>query len=308
MLHKAQEGVQGGTLAGGSPFLFSSLWTCAPIRWEVVDGLSCDSTPFLWCLPKETVSSRQRKALFYLGGSTIRVSAAASVDGTFLARLGEGVGGLPGAQVSLTQSAVMLGLRVRGRGGWDQPATVAAPISAFLWGSTPFLCARAKKWGGTGSRGHKLPPKKTAHPHQAPDQHQPLPKVGRGTSRLPTGSAHATGGAARVKKRLSLAARHRFFGQAPKKWGRIAGQAIDHLPTYRRTRTKRRKQEGGTPGEGSPWTKLSFALRAALTGRRYSGGRRRGLLRCAYTRPRARGPWRTPGPSRAARCRGRSPP
>ena len=124
--------------------------TCAPIRWEVFVGLSCLSTPFLWCLPKETVSSRQRKALFCPGGSTIRVSAAASVDGTFLARLGEGVGGLPGAQVSLTQSAVMLGLRVRGRGGWDRTCPVAAPISAFLWGSTPFLCARAKKWGGTG--------------------------------------------------------------------------------------------------------------------------------------------------------------
>ena len=58
--------------------------------------------------------------------------------------------GRPGAQVSLTQSAVMLGLRVRGRGGWDRTAAVAAPKSAFLWGSTPFLCARAKKWGGTG--------------------------------------------------------------------------------------------------------------------------------------------------------------
>ena len=51
-------------------------------------------------------------------------------------------------------------------------------------------------------------------------------------------SAHANGGATRVKKRFSLAARHRFFGQAPKKWGRIAGQAIDHHPTYRRTRRK----------------------------------------------------------------------
>ena len=51
-------------------------------------------------------------------------------------------------------------------------------------------------------------------------------------------SAHANGGAAAVKKRFSLAARHRFFGQAPKKWGRIAGQAIDHHPTYRRTRRK----------------------------------------------------------------------
>ena len=46
--------------------------------------MSCHSTPFLWCLPKETVSSRQRKALFYPGGSTIRVSAAASVVFTHL--------------------------------------------------------------------------------------------------------------------------------------------------------------------------------------------------------------------------------
>ena len=57
--------------------LVIALSACAPIRWEVVVSLSCDSTPFLWCLPKETVSSRQRKALFYPGGSTIRVSATA---------------------------------------------------------------------------------------------------------------------------------------------------------------------------------------------------------------------------------------
>ena len=39
--------------------------------------------------------------------------------------------------------------------------------SAFLWGSTPFLCARAKKWGGMGSRGRQLPTKVTAHPQKA---------------------------------------------------------------------------------------------------------------------------------------------
>ena len=86
--------------------------------------------------------------------------------------------GRPGAQVSLTQSAVMLGLRVRGRGGRDPTPPVAAPKSAFLWGSTPFLCARAKKWGGMGSRGHKLPPKKTAHPHNPPTSTSPLQKSG----------------------------------------------------------------------------------------------------------------------------------
>ena len=120
------------------------------------------------------------------------------------------------------------------------------------------------------------------------------PQVGRGTSRLQSSSAHADGGAAGVKKRLSLAARHRFFGQAPKKWGRKAGQGNDHLPTYRRTRTNVKKwgnPRRGFPlrpppalyehkrvprsaerGQGlCPWTlpplkrraKLSFALRAA---------------------------------------------
>ena len=59
-----------------------------------------------------------------------------------------------------------MGLRVRGRGGRDPTAAVAAPKSAFLWGSTPFLCARAKKWGGTGSRVKRLLPKKTAHTYR----------------------------------------------------------------------------------------------------------------------------------------------
>ena len=81
-------------------------------------------------------------------------------------------------KVSLTQSAVMLGLRVRGRGGRDPTPPVAAPLSAFLWGSTPFLCARAKKWGGTGSRGNNTPPKKTAHPHNPPTSTSPLQKSG----------------------------------------------------------------------------------------------------------------------------------
>ena len=65
-----------------------------------------------------------------------------------------------------------------------------------------------------------------------------MPQVGRGTSRPPTGSAHANGGATGAKKRFSLAARHRFFGQAPKKWGRKAGQGNDNRPKYRRTRRK----------------------------------------------------------------------
>ncbi len=79
-----------GEPSPGVPPFFLWVCTCAPIRWEVVDGLSCDSTPFLWCLPKETVSSRQRKALFLprcLHHSRERYK---SVDYTFLARLGGG--------------------------------------------------------------------------------------------------------------------------------------------------------------------------------------------------------------------------
>ncbi len=66
------------------------LCTCAPLLWEVVVSLSCLSTPFLWCLPKETVSSRQRKALFLPRRLHHSRERCKSVDGTFLARLGEG--------------------------------------------------------------------------------------------------------------------------------------------------------------------------------------------------------------------------
>ena len=63
--HKSAGGGPRGNPRRGFP-LFFVLWACAcaPLLWVVVEGLSCHSTPFLWCLPKETVSSRQRKALF----------------------------------------------------------------------------------------------------------------------------------------------------------------------------------------------------------------------------------------------------
>ena len=148
---RSGRGSKGETLSRGFPLFLSLPCTCAPLRWVGVVALSCLSTPFLWCLPKETVSSRQRKALFLpwrlhhpRERSCLSCRYSSSPD------LGAGLGGYLSAQISLTQSAMMLGLRVRGRGGRDPTAPVAAPISAFLWGSTPFLCARAKKWGGTG--------------------------------------------------------------------------------------------------------------------------------------------------------------
>ena len=77
----------GGGLRGNPRRGFPLLFILGFVRVRRYVGrfsLPCHSTPFLWCLPKETVSSRQRKALFYLGGSTIRVSAAASVIFTHL--------------------------------------------------------------------------------------------------------------------------------------------------------------------------------------------------------------------------------
>ena len=95
-------GLRGNPRRGFPLFLYAC--TCAPLLWEVVVSLSCLSTPFLWCLPKETVSSRQRKALFYLGGSTIRVSATGRWTGRSSPDFCRGlvlVGGGYGCAVSL---------------------------------------------------------------------------------------------------------------------------------------------------------------------------------------------------------------
>ena len=62
--HKRRRGSKGEPSPGVPPFIYSWVCACAPIRWAVVATPCCLSTPFLWCLPKETVSSRQRKALF----------------------------------------------------------------------------------------------------------------------------------------------------------------------------------------------------------------------------------------------------
>jgi len=91
-LLKRRRGSKGEPSPRVPPFCFLLLSACAPLLWVGVVSLSCHSTPFLWCLPKETVSSRQRKALFYPGGSTIRVSATSRWSGRSSPDLGEGGG------------------------------------------------------------------------------------------------------------------------------------------------------------------------------------------------------------------------
>ena len=170
------------TLSRGFPLLVFRLVRVR--RYVGRFSLPCPAIrPHFFCLAKRNGVEPPKKSALkpprHLGGPARLSHSALSPNGTnWCVKLAcTWWVNWPG-KVSLTQSAVMLGLRVRGRGGWDPTAPVAAPLSAFLWGSTPFLCARAKKWGGIGSRGHNPPPNKTAHPHNLPTSTSPSPKSG----------------------------------------------------------------------------------------------------------------------------------
>ena len=122
--HKRRRGFKGEPSPGVPPFFWAC--TCAPLLWAGVFTPCCHSTPFLWCLPKETVSSRQRKALFYPGGSTIRVSATSRWAGRSSPDLGRGFGGyLSGSLRRGRTGPVMTALR-----GWS-----ASRVSLSLSGS-----------------------------------------------------------------------------------------------------------------------------------------------------------------------------
>ena len=158
----------GGGLRGnprrGFPLLFIlALCTCAPIRWVVVVALSCLSTPFLWCLPKETVSSCQRKALFYPGGSTIRVSAPASVVFTHLRPTWGGAWWLTGRSSQLDA----VGGDVGASSSWERRAgpnsCCGGTQKRVSLGLHPVSLRKSKEMGWNGQQGEGLLPKKTAH-------------------------------------------------------------------------------------------------------------------------------------------------
>ena len=196
---------------------------CAPFPWVVVVAPCCHSTPFLLSCQKKRCRAAKEKRFEastspWWAHPPLPVGRKPQRD-RLVRQIGLYSVGRPGAQVSLTQSAVMLGLRVRGRGGRDRTAAVAAPISAFLWGSTPFLCARAKKWGGTGSRGDRLLPKETAHTQPRANKVPPClcllrvrRYVGRGSMACPAIRPHFFG--ACPKKRCRAAKEKRFFTPA----------------------------------------------------------------------------------------------
>ena len=115
MLIKDQEGgLRGKPYQGVSPFYFTLL----RVRRFLGRGSlppAAFSTPFLWCLPKETVSSRQRKALFYPGGSTGRVSAASRWTTRSSPDLGRGWCGLLAHRANESFARLFKGGGVQGR-------------------------------------------------------------------------------------------------------------------------------------------------------------------------------------------------
>ena len=134
---------------------------------------------------------------------------------------------------------------------------------ARFFGAPPRFFAQEQRNGVESAVGGNDP-----HPRNRRTRRKPQTSTSPSPSRAKMSkdnrgrSAHANGGAAGVKKRFSLAARHRFFGQAPKKWGRIAGQGNDHLPTYRRTRRKRKTRRGKPLDRVSPLNPLPDLMRA----------------------------------------------
>ena len=145
-------------------------------RWSL--ACSAIRPHFFGACPKKRCRAAKEKRFYYPGGSTICVSAAASVVFTHLRPTWGGDWWLTGRSGQLDAVGCDVGAsspwerrvgRNSSRGGFK---------SAFLWGSTPFLCARAKKWGGTGSRCKRLLPNKTAHTHKAPTPTSPSPKSG----------------------------------------------------------------------------------------------------------------------------------
>ena len=117
-------------------------------RWS----LACPAIrPHFFCLAKRNgVEPPKKSALkppHYLGGPTRLSHSALSPNGTnwcvklVYARLVNRPG-----KVSLTQSAVMLGLCVRGRGGRDRTAPVAASKARFF-GAPPRFFAQEQRNG-----------------------------------------------------------------------------------------------------------------------------------------------------------------
>ena len=176
------------------------------------------------------------------------------------------------------------GLRPNGRGGWAHQGDVEASKRFSLAARHRFFGQAPKKWGRMAGKGNDPHPTYRRTRTKPPTSTSPAPSRAKMSKDNRGSSAHANGGATGVKKRFSLAARHRFFGQAQKKWGRMAGQANDPLPTYRRTRISQKKARRGTLVEGPPFHIETKNITFTRASRRGSGQFAGGLQHLGHLR------------------------
>ena len=167
--------------------------------------------------------------------------------------------------------------------------------------STPFLCSCAKKRGGAPKKraygcrhgSCSVPP---ASPTDSKPQHhrrlrqadlsarstaKPPPQVGQGTSRLPTCSAHANGGAAGVKKALFFGGSTPFLWASTKEMGSKGRTGHRPPPNVSAHTYKAKIRKGGTPGEGSPLDPLLRFMKH----KRVPRSAERGQRLCLWTPP-----------------------
>ena len=159
---KAQEGVQGGTLAGGSPFL--RLPVCAVALAGDRGGAAC-STPFLCARAKKRGGAPKKRAF---GGGLCRIRGVRCVSqhvsgcparrvGTFAPGEGE-VGAClavnaPATSCTRAQSAfesfarLFKGGRVQGQSPWSRSAERETP-----------LCSKKRRRGSKGEPSPGVPP------------------------------------------------------------------------------------------------------------------------------------------------------
>ena len=148
--HKSAGGGLRGNPRRGFPLLFTFVRVRRYVRWGIVAPAAVRPHFFGVCPKKRCRAAKERRfeastsprwarPPLPFGRKPQRDELVRQVDLYTVGR--------PGAQVSLTQSAVMLGLCVSGRGGRDRTAAVAAPKSAFLWGSTPVSLRASKEMG-----------------------------------------------------------------------------------------------------------------------------------------------------------------
>ena len=132
---------------------------------------------------------------------------------------------------------------------------------ARFFGAPPRFFAQEQRNGVESAVGGRdfYPRKRRTRtsPRQAPAP----PQVGRGTSRLPTGSAHANGGATEVKKALFFGGSTPFLWASTKEMG-SKGRTGQRPPPNVSAHTYKPKRKRGNPRRGFPLRPPPALIRA----------------------------------------------